>query len=1059
MPITNRNNSLVWYNTLDNSNLKKGSVQAQGIFGSLKNKLTKMDIFGGLTIAAAAAFVKISQEAYKLSVDFDHAMREVATISEETRRNFEAMSDSIVEIGTEVPQSMLQLSEAFYQIASASYDGADGLKLLKVSARAAVAGVTDTKTAADGLTSALNAWKIEAKNADKVSDKFFTTVRLGKTTMKELSDNISTVAPLAAAMGVSIEGVLSPIATLTKGGTDTSVAFTQVRGVLIALNDVLGDGWSKTMTFNEAVLELYNRADRSQTKLKEMVGRIEGVNGVLGLVGENAKTAAEDFESLQNSTGATDKAFNEMMKSQKNQSALFKANMESMLKPLGDFIKVLSTDAIKSMNKFFKLITDGREKLIRYDDVLGEIVERNSKKFNEDLETQSARMKILFERIKKTNEGSEIRRDLLGQLNTQYSEYLPYLLTEKSTLVEIEAAQKAANINLREALEIKVQQVMVEEILTKQIKREAEYFTNLVDKHREHNLTIKQLKTAYEDFIKPVKEQTGEYDSLFKSMEAYPKVLFDITLAMGAAREQRRKDSLSIEELIELYGELHKVLPPPPDGDEPDGDEPDGDEGKGKYADLVREKKSLYEDYIKTKKAFDQEYADERYEGLLKEGETFETFLTNQYLKYKDNFDKTLVLIRNGLRVIEADIDKKIDIKIPNVLPKRDSPTLAPTTPYKEVDNTKEAMKAINHYSGSVVHNFEKMRGVISEINPKLSDTSSSMIDLIAAQAELAVGMLSGNPEAVISGIINYGVAIFNAFKKIDAGAESYEDRLNEINDLLNEQERIIEKSARSGGTNDAYKEKIELLNQQIALIKKAIKAEENREGSFLGLKWEKTDEDVVNSLQDELKGLGDEYEDTLTSLGDLLSGGITEMNIADQIAEAFSQGKTSVTDFAAFTNNILKDAVLEVFKSAVLGDTITEAKTYLESALGDKVLSDEEIQSFQDIMGGINSQAQTIADDLNFDSLFGNEADKGKGIAGKIKQSITEETASMIEGLLRGIAVEVNEQTEVLVQSNSLLNDIRVNTNSNVEYLPYLESINEKIGESFNQNRSTGIN
>ena len=71
----------------------------------------------------------------------------------------------------------------------------------------------------DILTTVLNAFKIEAKDVDKVSDVLFTTVRLGKTTLSELSSSLAQVAPLASASGVKFEEIAAAIATLTKQGT------------------------------------------------------------------------------------------------------------------------------------------------------------------------------------------------------------------------------------------------------------------------------------------------------------------------------------------------------------------------------------------------------------------------------------------------------------------------------------------------------------------------------------------------------------------------------------------------------------------------------------------------------------------------------------------------------------------------------------------------------------------------------------------------------------------------------------------------------------------------
>src|SRR5690606_30125144 len=78
------------------------------------------------------------------------------------------------------PDPPVKLARAYYQIVSAGYDGADGLRLLEVATKAATAGVTTTEVAADGLTTAMNAWRLSMDEADQVADAMFKTVELGK---------------------------------------------------------------------------------------------------------------------------------------------------------------------------------------------------------------------------------------------------------------------------------------------------------------------------------------------------------------------------------------------------------------------------------------------------------------------------------------------------------------------------------------------------------------------------------------------------------------------------------------------------------------------------------------------------------------------------------------------------------------------------------------------------------------------------------------------------------------------------------------------------------------
>ena len=165
------------------------------------------------------------------------------------------------------PDSPEKLANAYYQIVSAGYDGAEGLQLLETSAKAAVAGVTDTATAADGITTVLNAFKINASESEEVADALFNTVKLGKTTFSELSANISQVAPIAAASNIPLNEVLATVASLTKQGVPTAQAMTQIRSAIVGLNE--SGRLDGTKTFQENMQSIYDTFNGNQTAIQK----------------------------------------------------------------------------------------------------------------------------------------------------------------------------------------------------------------------------------------------------------------------------------------------------------------------------------------------------------------------------------------------------------------------------------------------------------------------------------------------------------------------------------------------------------------------------------------------------------------------------------------------------------------------------------------------------------------------------------------------------------------------------------------------------------------------
>ena len=354
MGIRNREGALYVATGFDNSGFYEGKREAMGIIKTLASEVTSFDIFSGIGISAATAFAQAAKSSYDFEKEFRKNMLEVATISTQVTDDMTGFMNQVMSITQEIPIKAPEAAKALYSIVSAGHDGADGMKILEVSAKAAVGGLTETETAADAVTTILNAYKMSAEEAGTVSDQLFTTVRLGKTTFGELGASIAQVASIAAAYGISIDQVLGAVASLTKQGTPTAQAMTQIRAAIQGTAGELGDAAFQGRTFQEALQLINEKAGGSASKMKEMLGTDEGLAATLALTGKNAKSAASDLGELQNSLGATEAAFEKMKDAADNQLTLLANNVQAYLRPLGEKILKEVSDIAKAFNEAFE---------------------------------------------------------------------------------------------------------------------------------------------------------------------------------------------------------------------------------------------------------------------------------------------------------------------------------------------------------------------------------------------------------------------------------------------------------------------------------------------------------------------------------------------------------------------------------------------------------------------------------------------------------------------------------------------------------------------------------
>ena len=412
------NNSLFFATGLDNSGLKQGTFDALGMIQSFAGKVSNINPFLALSAAAILAFTTISAEAYKLAKEYEHAMKEVSTISDATQQDFEGMSKKVFSISEISPDDPVKLAKAYYQIVSAGHDGAKGLNVLETSAKAATAGVTDTETAADGLTTVMNAWKIDASEATTVADSFFTTVKLGKTNFKQLADSIAIVAPIAASANIPLNEIMATVASITKQGTPTSVAMTQVRSAILGMQEAGRLDGTKTLQQN--MQALYETMNGDSTAIREEVGRVEGLNAILAISGNNAESAKKDLLVYNDTVGATEKANKEMLTSNNNQWAIFRNKIKSITYDLGESMLSMSNTFVGGLN----------------------IMLTEQKLVTEETINQAAKFDALQDTLFGANTEFKRKIEILKELKNTYPNYLESLDIDK-----------IKNENLDEALE------------------------------------------------------------------------------------------------------------------------------------------------------------------------------------------------------------------------------------------------------------------------------------------------------------------------------------------------------------------------------------------------------------------------------------------------------------------------------------------------------------------------------------------------------------------------------------------------------------------------------
>jgi len=287
--------------------------------GAVKAAYSGLKAAGSAALdALGAAWRAARRAALGLSAAMAGSVREFYVWNKEAARawtmmdagveGFTKLRKEISKLSPELGVAKSELGKGWYQALSAGVAENDLIDFLRTAAKVSVADGSTIEGAIDGITTVLNAYGMQSSEAAAATDMMFKTVAKGKTTFGELAAYISQAAPAAAAMGVGLDQVLAATATMTKQGIPTATAMVQIRNSILGLNKAMGDGWSQTMTLQEALEAFAKEGEYSALAIEKAFGR-ENVSGVMALIGKNAAAAAADLAMMRAEGGGLEEAF------------------------------------------------------------------------------------------------------------------------------------------------------------------------------------------------------------------------------------------------------------------------------------------------------------------------------------------------------------------------------------------------------------------------------------------------------------------------------------------------------------------------------------------------------------------------------------------------------------------------------------------------------------------------------------------------------------------------------------------------------------------------------
>jgi TP901 family phage tail tape measure protein len=337
-------------------------------------KTTLKDL--GKTIAAAFAvqqLVSFGREAVKAASAFEKSMGNVATLVDTNVESMDAMGASVRDLAKKTPVELGQLSSALYDVRSAGVSAEDAMAVLESSAQLGVAGLSTTAEAANIMTSAVNAFAAEGLSAEQISDILFKTVKAGKTTLSELTNQFGSVSGAAASAGVSLADLQASTAAITTLGTPAATAQTQIKQALTEMQkpgkelskifQQLGakDGIELIKTsggLGNAFKLIKEQAEASGMTVAQVTGSVETASAVIAL-GDTVNQAYTDtLADMTTGTNAVNTAFEKQAQTADAQFQLMQNAFEDVKIEIGNALMPVLLDAAEGLRDFMSGIDE-----------------------------------------------------------------------------------------------------------------------------------------------------------------------------------------------------------------------------------------------------------------------------------------------------------------------------------------------------------------------------------------------------------------------------------------------------------------------------------------------------------------------------------------------------------------------------------------------------------------------------------------------------------------------------------------------------------------------------
>ena len=387
----------IGYLDLDTSGFQRGFKSAlqdlRAFNDSSATATTKMGALGSafkdvgssmtknLTVPIAGAGAAVVGVAAK----FESAMSEVAAISGASGDELQALTEKAQEMGATTKFSASESAAALKYMAMAGWDTEAMLNGINGVMQLAAASGEDLASTSDIVTDAMTAFGLSADQSTRFADVLAQTANRSNTSVALMGETFKYVAPVAGALGYSIEDASVAIGLMANSGIKGSQAGTSLKNVLtnlakptdqvqaymdklnISLTDSAGNVKPLNQLLNEMRDGFNGLTEAEKAEYAAGIAGKEGMSGLLAIVNSSQADFDNLTEAINNSSGAAQNVADVMMDNLGGQLTILKSTLEGIAISFGNILLPAVKKVVDSLQDFLNWLnglTDGQKQLV-----------------------------------------------------------------------------------------------------------------------------------------------------------------------------------------------------------------------------------------------------------------------------------------------------------------------------------------------------------------------------------------------------------------------------------------------------------------------------------------------------------------------------------------------------------------------------------------------------------------------------------------------------------------------------------------------------------------------